>query len=132
MAHVLIWTLSCSKGTEWIANKVASLCGRATKPTYVQQPLSSEADQEGDLFCGVTQRTTQQDVVLRLETASAAEAKIRKSVTSFFVLLGYISLIILTVYKSVLWEKVTALLAAKCFKGTEHWRLTRKVPYRKL
>ena len=46
------------------------------------------------------------DVVLRLEIATAEEAKIRKTVTAVFVLLGYVSLLLLTAIKNQHWQKV--------------------------
>lgn len=115
MAFLVTWTMACAQPEKLLVAHCSPCCGRGPR-SYVQQPLSGDTDEfEGDLFCGVTSRAKQKDVVLRLETANAAEAKIRKSVSSLFVVLGYSALIALIVVKSIKWKSVRSRLhRAKC------------------
>ena len=108
MLIMVAWGVNVSRQCRTAVNGLLRAAGYTPKRTYWQPPSPSDA-LEGDLLCGVT-RAHQHDVILRLETAKAAEAKNRKLTTSTFVVLGYASLIPLAVCNAVYARKVSLIV----------------------
>ena len=98
MSTVLLCTICCSRHIDRCRKSVQKAAGHEAAQQYLHQPLESAAQGEHDLLSGINSRL-QRDVVLQMETAKSAEAKLRKSITSFFVLLGYASVVALTIVK---------------------------------
>ena len=76
------------------------------RPVYRYTQQCGDDQQEDDLF-GVTSRADR-EVVLSLETARSGDAKLRKGISALFTLLGFGSIVALSVLKGIKQDKVSS------------------------